>query len=102
MIGIGNDCPRRQFIITDDIGHSLGISMVAYSQWPSHLFPKVFYLDLLESGLDEFVYLGQDVLLPIFEELVLLDLGWLGGEQVLALNGGMAVQALLLDLVARI
>lgn len=86
MIGIGDDSPCRQFVVTDDIGHSLGIGMVADPQRPSHLLPEVFDLDLLEGSLDEFVYLGKDVLLPVFEEFILFDLGWLGGEEVLALD----------------
>jgi hypothetical protein len=102
VIGIGDDSPCRQFVVTDDIGHSLGIGMVADPQRPSHLLPEVFDLDLLEGSLDEFVYLGKDVLLPVFEEFILFDLGWLGGEEVLALDRWVGVEALLLDLVARI
>lgn len=87
MICIRNDRSCRQFIIANDIGYSLGISMVAYPQWSSHLLPKVFDLDLLKGSFDELVYLGQDIFLPVFQKFVLLDLWWLRGEQVLALDG---------------
>ena len=102
VVCVGDDRSRRELIIANDVCHSLGIGVVTHSERSPHLFPEILNFDLFEGGLDELVDLGEDVLLPVLEELVLLDLGRLGFEEVLALDGGVGVSALLLDLVGGI
>ena len=102
MIGIRNDGTSRQLIVTDDVCHSFGIGVVAHPQRPPHLLPEILDLYLLQRCLDELVDFGQNILLPVLQQLVLLDLGSLRFEQVFALYAGMGVNTLLLHLVARV
>ena len=85
MIGIRNDGTGRQLLLPDDICHSFGIGVVAHSQRPPHLLPEILYLYLLQRCLDELVNFGQNNLLPVLQQLVLLDLGRLRFEQIFAL-----------------
>lgn len=74
MVSIGNDSSCWKLVIADNVSNPFGICVVTHSQWPSHLLPEILDLNLLESSLHEFVYLGQDGLLPIFEQLILFYL----------------------------
>lgn len=102
MIGIRNDGTSRQLIIANDICHSFGVSVVAHPQRPPHLLPEILNFYLLQRSLDKLVNFWQNILLPVLEQLVLLDLGRLRFEQIFTLYAGMSVNTLLLHLVARI
>jgi hypothetical protein len=48
--------------------------VVVDPQGPPHLLPEIFNLDRFQGCLDELEYLGQYALLPVLQQLVLLNL----------------------------
>ena len=101
MAGVGDGCASGKFIVTDDGGYSFSVGVVSNSEWPSHLLPEIINLDLFQSSLHEFMNLGKDILLPIIQKFIQLYLRWLGLQQILTLNIGMSLQALLFDFITR-
>jgi hypothetical protein len=56
--------------------------VVVLPQGDPHLLEEVIDLDVLERALHELVDLGQDVLLPVTQQVVLLGNGGVDGQQV--------------------
>lgn len=99
MISIWENGPVGQLPVTDNEANLLGANLVIFPQRNAHLLEEVVDLQGLEGGPHKLVDLGQDVLLPIIQELILLDLRGLQLEQVRRFAVHMRLWLLLCRLV---
>lgn len=65
--------------------------MITNSKGSSHLLPEVFNLYRFKSSFDKVENSGEDILLPILKQFVLLDLGRLRLEEIFALDSTMCL-----------
>ena len=102
MIGIWNDRSIWKFIITNNVGDTFGFRVIINTQRPSHLLPEILDLDGFQCRLDKFVYLWQYALLPVFKQLILLNLRRLCFKKILAFGTRMSFRCFLFDLITGI
>ena len=68
----------------------------------SHLFPKIFDLQRFQGSSDKLMYFRENIFLPIFKQLILLNLRRLTAQKILTLESRMSLKSFLLNLIFRV